>query len=70
MHTFERGKAVDGNGKTMNVLSGHTDAIRRYAKDGSVFVEVSYSQHLSGGTYVFELVGDTLVLRHGTCWVS
>jgi len=65
---FERGKAVHKNGTTMDVLSDQADAIRRYVEDGSVYVDVSYSRHKSGGTYVFELVGDTLVLKRKTMW--
>jgi hypothetical protein len=67
---FERGGAVDENGKTSDFLTDRTYAIRRYAEGGSVFVEVFFSQNLSGGTYTFVLVGVTLVLKKRLLWVS
>jgi hypothetical protein len=72
LRMFERGKAVDKSGKTIDVLSDRADAryrhVQRYVEDGSVFVNVSYGYGLSGGEYFFELVGDTLVLRREDLW--
>jgi len=72
LRMFERGKAVDKSGKTMDVLSDRADArhryVQRYVEDGSVFVNVYYSHGLWGGEYIFKLVGDTLELRHEDLW--
>jgi len=62
---LEQGKAVDESGKPTDFLSDQTYAIRRYTEDGAVLVEVSYARNLSGGIYILELSGDTLVLRPG-----
>ena len=68
---FEEGRAVRQDGKPMtHDFSGRDTAIRIYTKDGSTFVDVSWSSRLTGGTHTFKLVGNKLVLENIRHWVS
>ncbi len=71
LRMFEDGKALDIDNKVVkDVFSGNNNGIRKYTKDGAVFVEISWHLDIAGGTETFKLIGDKLVYENMSRWIS
>jgi hypothetical protein len=70
LRLFESGKAFRDGKVVKDIFSGNYNGIRKYTKDGAVFVDVSWHLGLSGGSHTFKLIGDTLVFEQMSHWQS